>query len=186
MEDVMSTKMTDRKRCKICGCSKGKPAPGCPDKDGFHFGCPDKDGLHFRQEKTRSERMIENAPSLRLDTALYPDGKVPPHEVRERRVVWNLMKHLLFNGHFTVDKVSYCQENVKVSSPKEAMELIFNLEEAYVYFSNTLSNESHWVRLNIGNDLEIVTDWRARWSRETSNADGFNAAMKKFDAEAYA
>jgi hypothetical protein len=76
-----------------------------------------------------------------------------------------------------------------VSDKKEAMELVFNLDEASVRFwvpALRLSKERakwHGVLIVLGNSPEeIVSDW----NYFADDRDGFNAAMDAFDSERYA
>lgn len=131
----------------------------------------------------RNGNTVQNAPKLLLDKALYEGQNVPPHVVRERRIVWNLFLHLLQNGGWTVDSVNDGDTDTRTRSAKAAMELIFNLDEAYVFLSNTKTeNKAHYIYLVLGNDIDVVSDW----SFTEGDPDGFNAAMDKFDAEAFA
>ena len=124
---------------------------------------------------------MENAPALALDKILYKDGKIPPHVVRERRIVWNLIQHLAAAGHQVVE-VFDGEEYARTPTPKDAMEVIFNLDEARVFFMKSRNPGKHGVYLVLGNDLDVVSDW----SYSTNDPDGFDAAMEKFDAEAFA
>ncbi len=70
-------------------------------------------------------------------------------------------------------------EQTSVSDFKQALELIFNLDEAHVYFKNE-AGRKHRVFLVMGNSPEEVT---ADWSYAKDDATGFNAAMDVFKAE---
>jgi len=125
--------------------------------------------------------VVENAPALELDKALYAARPMPPHVRRERRIVWNLIKHLA-----TYDWRVCCVDDGEelavfpTGQAKAALEIIFNLDDCWVYFTN--GTQRHAVRLVLGNDIDIISDWRY----ETNDRSGFNALMEKFDAEAYA
>lgn len=123
---------------------------------------------------------IENAPALELDKALYKDRPMPPHVRRERRIVWNLFAHLLADG-WHVSRVFDGDEYVRVNTSKDALEVIFNLDDATVYFSK-IHVGTHGVKLVLGNDIDIISDWYFT----DGDPDGFSAAMDKFDAEAFA
>src|SRR6266487_503056 len=132
-------------------------------------------------------KMIENAPALDLDKVLYKHGPVPPHIIRERRIVWNLLKHLIKAGFkpINVDDGGETTHlsNVPMFAMKEAMELIFNLDEAHVLFLPISKLKpkaiAQWVFLVLGNDLDVVSDW----SLLPKGRDDFNAAMELFNAE---
>jgi len=132
--------------------------------------------------------MIENAPALDLDKVLYKHGPVPPHIIRERRIVWNLLKHLVKANFKPIivddgDETTHLSD-VPMFAMKEAMELIFNLDEAHVLFLPTYKPKAtaQWVFLVLGNDLDVVSDW----SLLNKGRDDFNAAMELFNAEDYA
>lgn len=127
-------------------------------------------------------RLIENAPALKLDEVLHPDGKIPVHVVRERRVVWNLLLHLGARG-WNAAYVDDGDTETRVRSTKGAMELIFNLDDARVVFKSKRNPlHIHTVLLVLGNDLDVVSDWNFT----TGDPDGFSAAMDAFDAEKFA
>ena len=121
--------------------------------------------------------LMENAPPLPdLDAALYAGRKMPPHVRRERRIAWNLLSVLSARG-FEVNGVFDGEWNV-VSSPVEAMSLMFNLDESIVAFKR--GNDSrYWVKFVNGNDLDLISDYYAD--------DGeFAALIDAFDAEQFA
>jgi hypothetical protein len=122
---------------------------------------------------------MENAPQLEIDKILYKGGQPPARTIRERRIVWNLFLHLAKNG-WKVSTVYDGEDNVDTNSMQAAMEIIFNLDDARVYFTNGV--EEHSVVLVLGNDMDIISDW----NYANNDPDGFNAAMDKFDAEAFA
>jgi len=134
--------------------------------------------------------MIENAPALELDKILYArfSDRVPAAVVRERRVVWNLLKHLHEAGFKPISVNDGDDDTAllpgSVVAMKEAMELIFNLDEVHVFFRRIDASKAspHWIFLVLGNDLDVVSDW----SFNRSDNDGFNASMEKFNAEDYA
>ncbi len=104
---------------------------------------------------------------------------------RERRIVANLCEHVLANGfrHYIVYDG---EEEVEVSTTKEAMELIFNLDEVSLRFvakdSENPEDDWHGVLLILGNDMDIIADW----NYSKGDADGFNATMDAFDVERFA
>jgi len=62
------------------------------------------------------------------------------------------------------------------------MELIFNLDDAWVGFKQESAPAVHYVRLVMGNDTDVVSDWNYK----QGDPDGFSATMEKFDAEEFA
>ena len=127
---------------------------------------------------------IENAPALELDKILYKDHPMPSHVRRERRIVWNLLKHLYSIGGWSAVKVYDGDEFIKVDDAHAALEIIFNLDDAYLYVGRNGqdAHRKHRIKLVLGNDLDIISDW----NYTEGDPDGFNAAMEKFDAEVYA
>ena len=125
---------------------------------------------------------IQTPPTLELDKVLYKDRAMPPDVRRERRIVWNLIHHLYQNGGWTVARVEDGETRPKVTSAKAAMELLFNLDDAWLGFSNTTSKRTHYVRFVFGNDMDVISDW----NYSEGDPDGFDAAMNKFNVEAYA
>jgi hypothetical protein len=116
------------------------------------------------------------------------DVKVGSRGRGERRVFAALVQHLEANG-FELHSVFDGDDETLVSDKKEAMELVFNLDEASVRFwvpALRLSKERakwHGVLIVLGNSPEeIVSDW----NYFADDRDGFNAAMDAFDSERYA
>ena len=124
---------------------------------------------------------IENAPALELDKILYATRPMLPRTRRERRIVWNLMRHLAEQG-WAVVKVHDGEEYVKTPDPKSALEVIFNLDDCWVGFTKESKGRTHYVRLILGNDVDVISDWTYRGG----DRDGFDSVMEKFDAEVYA
>lgn len=96
----------------------------------------------------------------------------------ERRIVANLIRHLDEAG-FPVRAVDDGEEctDVDLANPmKAAMELIFNLDDCIVFFRPGVRN---WVRLVLGNGIDIVSDWCIASKK-------FDEAMNAFDPEKYA
>lgn len=133
------------------------------------------------------------APALDCDALMlnkYGRG-VSPQGKLERRIVAALIAHVLSAG-FKLHSVNDGDEITPVSTAKEAMELIFNLDEASLRFykggrkgetQDALSADDwHGVLLVLGNGIDIVSDW----NYSTGDADGFNATMDSFDPEQFA
>jgi hypothetical protein len=126
---------------------------------------------------TTATNVIVCAPNLKVDGS----DKVSPRGRQERRVVWALLSHLAANGWKPVDVEEGYDEATKVASPLEAMELIFNLDDAHVTFQNE-AGATHTVYLVRGNSPEeVVSDWTFSSKKGTDN---FGSVMDSFDAEA--
>ena len=97
----------------------------------------------------------------------------------ERRIVAALCAHMVAAGWVPFE-VYDGEEHTPVQDAKSAMELIFNLDDAFLSFTNGAT--SHWVRLIMGNGCDIISDW----SLQLQDRDGFNAVMEAFDAETFA
>lgn len=126
---------------------------------------------------------VAAVPDLDIDRVLYKHtgGRPHPRGVRERRIVANLIEHLKRAG-FHLRSVWDGEEVVAAVTPKQAMELVFNLDEATLHFYKTTPTRVHAVLLVVGNDCDIISDWTYR----TGDPDGFNVAMGDFDPEHYA
>jgi hypothetical protein len=96
----------------------------------------------------------------------------------ERRAVWALCHHMEERG-WSVHTVYDGEEETHVATPKDAMELIFNLDEASLRFYRTGHDATKWhgVLLILGNGEDIISDW----NYSKGDPDGFNAAMEAFD-----
>lgn len=128
-----------------------------------------------------NEVVTVSAPALDHDAMMKKKYgvEVSPNGRRERRIVANLIAHMEREG-WKVQGVHDGDGFDKATDMKSAMELIFNLDDAGLYFEK--GDAEHRVLLILGNDMDIVSDW----NYSEGDADGFNAAMEKFDAEQYA
>lgn len=106
----------------------------------------------------------------------------------ERRIVAGLCAHMAQHG-FLVNGVHDGEEETLTYTVGGAMNLIFNLDEARLYFrkENPMSvtdvtPRQHSVYLVLGNGVDVISDW----SFFIDDHDGFNAAMEAFDAEKFA
>ena len=124
---------------------------------------------------------ITAAPALDHDAMMSQrfGSKVSANGHLERAIAWNLCAHLAAAG-FAVVSVDDSEEVTKVADARAALELVFNLDEAWLKFRK--GRASHVVFLVMGNGDCIVSDW----GYTEGDADGFNAAMDAFDAEAIA
>jgi hypothetical protein len=119
-------------------------------------------------------------PALDIDKLLFTDGEVSNEGKIERGITANLLAWLEFNGWKAVE-IDDGDEVTSVSSIKEAMELIFNLDEARVQVANK-DDVRHGILLVLGNVVDIIADH----SYAHGDLDGFNDVMSEFDAEHYA
>lgn len=104
--------------------------------------------------------------------------KVGPIGRIERRVVAALCVRLAAVG-WMPHEVYDGEERTKVDDARGAMELIFNLDDAWLTFAK--GERRHWVRLVMGNSgWDVISDYSYT---PNNTACGFAAAMEAFDAE---
>ena len=124
-------------------------------------------------------------PDLDIDaTMLAQHGqKVSPNGKLERRIVAALIAHLGTHG-WSLDSVFDGEIVTFINNTKDAMELIFNLDEASLRFRKLHADEPkvHGIFLVCGNGVDIISDY----NYSQGDADGFNQTMEAFDAEEYA
>lgn len=119
------------------------------------------------------------APALDIDALLYKDHPMHGNAKLERRIVANLLAWLKFKG-WNVSEIDDGEEDTKVSTAKEAMELIFDLDDVRIVISNS-EGQSHRILLVLGNGIDIIADY----SFTENDPDGFCAVMEGFNAEDY-
>ena len=108
---------------------------------------------------------ISALPTLDVDTASRANGWKPNERTNtERRVVWALL-HTMSEAHpgrslfvFDGDEMIACE------TPRAAMEVIFNLDEATIRMGRS------WVFLVIGNGMDIVSDYGINPATESAVA----------------
>lgn len=109
------------------------------------------------------------------------DTKYPPHaeQLLERRIVANLI-HQLEQVGFQAYRVFDGEEYEKVSNMKEAMEVIFSVDESRLHVRQP-GLKGHTIVIILGNGVDCISD------HSIANEDGseFNAVMDSFDAEKY-
>lgn len=120
---------------------------------------------------------LQNPPKLKINDALYTDRDMPVHVRLEQRIVWNLLLVLNKAGWDAVN-VDDGEETTNVSTAKSAMELIFNLDDCFVSFKDG-SGRKGWIRLVLGNELDVISDYSA-------NVPVFSTTVDKFKPEVYA
>ena len=125
-------------------------------------------------------KFLENPPELQINKVLYSNKSMPVHVRLEQRIVWNLLK-ALEDKCFRPVAVDDSEEVTRVTSKVAAMELLFNLDDAYLILKHdTETDQKVWVRLVFGNGVDVISDFAA------TNQHGFENVMDKFDAEEYA
>lgn len=113
----------------------------------------------------------------RFNVQVSPDGH------NERRIVWNLCAHLREAG-FDLCSVDDGEDIEIVSTVKEAMELVFNLDEAKLRFRKP-GFKMHVVLLIMGNGnkgLDLIADY----GYTDGDPDKFMETMELFDTEVFA
>lgn len=122
------------------------------------------------------------APALDVDKRMAELGspQTSVHARLERRVVANLINFLGENGWTPCEIGNFDHpEDYPITDMKSAMEMIFNLDEAYIYFKND-AGRKHYVFFVRGNSPEeLISDW----SYARNEDDSFNAVMEAFNPE---
>jgi hypothetical protein len=118
-------------------------------------------------------------PTLDIDKQLFDGRYMPPHCKVERRIVWNLLTGLEAAG-FHVLAVNDGDGEDKTATIIEAMELVFNLDDCWVFVKKGHYG-NHAIRLVLGNGVDCVSDW----SFHKDDNDGFNAWMEGFKPETW-
>lgn len=111
---------------------------------------------------------IDKLSAKRFGTVLSEQNKL------ERRIVARLVRYLEING-FSVVAVWDGEELEAANNAKQAMELIFNLDEASLKVKG--AGKQHGILLVVGNGEDIVCDW----AYTEGDPDNFNAVMESFD-----
>ena len=120
---------------------------------------------------------VHQPPALDHDASF--GAKLNANMHLERRIVWNLLLHLQATG-FALHSIFDGEENIPVTDPKAAMELIFNLDEAVIHVM--LDGHIYAVVLILGNGIDIISDYS--WTADPERQD-FCMVMEHFDAEDY-
>jgi hypothetical protein len=125
---------------------------------------------------------IISAPALDHDAMMLREYKCGVGDIgrKDRLVVANLIAHMERRG-WHLHSVYDGEETTRVATAKEAMELVFNLDEASLRFDKGSRETRHGAALVMGNSgYDVVSDW----SYAVGDTDGFSADMDAFDAEA--
>ena len=110
---------------------------------------------------------------LDIDKILYQNRPMPGHVKLERRIVKDMITALEGKG-FTVAAIDDGDEVTPAKTCKEAMELIFNLDDCLLFFTNP-KGARRWVRLVLGNGIDIISDWGMPPAPE-----GFHETLEEF------
>lgn len=98
---------------------------------------------------------------------------IKPERVN-RFIVRQLIRHLVANN-FLLAFVEGGDDDIPVKTEQEAMDAIFDLDEAWLVVSN-VARHPRSVFLVLSNDEDVISDWRFG----DSDPDGFNAVMEAF------
>lgn len=128
----------------------------------------------------KKEFIVERPPALDIDAEVARVkksvmAKLTAQQVLERRIAWNLLGHLFREGFDVTGVASSGEDAEPAKDAKAAMELIFNLDEAVVYFKNR-QGKTRYVLLVLGNGEDLISDWGV----PADPSDGFNHAMEDF------
>lgn len=118
-------------------------------------------------------------PSLDIDTKLWKDQPMHLRAKNERKVVYALLTQAVEAGFQLVD-VYDGDEHEKVSTVKEAMEIVFNLDTSYVWMRKE-GFKKHYLMFVLGN-AEDGSETLADWGYTDGDPDGWNAFLERFDA----
>lgn len=138
-------------------------------------------------------KTLNNPPALAINAVLYGTDKkkgqfgitLIPRVRLEQRIAWNLFQHLSLAGFEPVN-VDDGDEVTRTKTWKHVMEIIFNLDDAWVNVRHKTrgpEDAPHYIRFVFGSEgVNCISDW----SYSTPDRDHFNATMSAFDAEVYA
>ena len=123
-----------------------------------------------------------DVPALDIDKLMLEQYKhaVGPHGILERRVAWNMLCTLEDAG-FGSFRLNDGEEWNKCETKKDVMELLFNLDEAWITCRKN-GGKRHTIFMVLGNGTDILCDY----SYSEDDADGFNATLADFDGCDYA
>jgi hypothetical protein len=112
---------------------------------------------------------IPAIPTLDVDTAHRSNGWKPNERNNtERKVVWALL-HTMLEAHPGRSLAVFDgEETIRCETPRAAMEIIFNLDEATIRMGRS------WVFLVIGNGMDIVSDYGLNPATESAVAAAMN------------
>lgn len=168
--------------CNTCGWQGGRNetdaghCPNCGDE------CYSLEEIYQpgASDMTTTKLDLIQAPALDHDAMMASrfGSKLDQRMLNERAVVWTLCQFL--DGHgFDVISVHDGVESTKVSTAKEAMELLFNLDEGVLRVRKQGFNRQQGIWFIFGNGNEgwdVISDH----SYDDADIDGFNQVMDGF------
>jgi hypothetical protein len=121
----------------------------------------------------------QQPPALKHDAMMLERFKqeVSANGRLERRIAWNLLMWLEQNG-FRLVSLWDGEEWTELNSAKEAMELMFNLDEAHLYVKKPTTGQ-HRIYFVFGNGTDIIADH----TYAEGDPDSFMKVMDDFDVE---
>jgi hypothetical protein len=101
-----------------------------------------------------------------------------------------MIAHLWDRG-FKLTRVYDGEQHHRSTDAKDAMEVVFNLDQAWLYFAPIEATNlptvnaprdprEHYVMLVLGNGEDVISDW----SYSERDEDGFNKSMDEFTDDA--
>lgn len=108
--------------------------------------------------------------------------EVSPNGRLERRIVAAFCAHMAQHGWLPCVLIDSDNVRTAVMDTKSTMELLFNLDDAWVVFTRDGDTPQHAVRFVLGNGVHIISDW----GYTEGDPDGFSATVDAFDAERFA
>lgn len=124
-------------------------------------------------------KTLIQAPTLDCDATTFLDNNREIHaRMRsERAVIANLIDYLAEAG-YAVRAASDGEQRHKVSDMKAAMEVIFSVDEAWLFVKHPDQARGQTIFIVLGNDgWDCVADY--------STADGFDEIMAGFDFDQF-
>lgn len=143
----------------------------------------DVSALFVNQHNAAIERRlpIVEPPVLAHDTMMLTKwgNKLNQCMRTERKLIWNLLAHLEARG-FKLTGANDGDEQYKLTDMKAAMEVVFSVDEAWLYVRKNKARIGHTIFIVLGNDgYDCVNDY------SIGETDGFTAAMESFDFEQF-
>lgn len=140
--------------------------------------------MNATQEVKRLPAILQ-PPVLKIDTEAERryGSRVSPNGRLERRLVWNLLHHLMLNGWQAYAILNEDTGHWMLCvTPEAFMELAFNYEEPLVRVRRMgqPGYRPHRIKLIDGNGIDMISDHTLR------DTDNFGAVMDAFDSEAMA
>jgi hypothetical protein len=109
--------------------------------------------------------------------------RLNPKQVQERRIIWNLLKHIQAAGFVLVSLWDGEEEQDVHNDPQTAMELIYNLDDSHLHCMPAGGNpekDCHYLWFVMGNSPDEVL---ADYSYTEGDPDKWVACIESFDTE---